>query len=403
MNPIDKAPHADAVVDAYRQASAHEDARASVGVRAAVLAHARVVAQSSPSTTARAAALRETNRAATAANEARPLWRLAAGVVIGLVGVWLFQLSRPASTPDTTVAAASAPQTQADQPRVAETNGSPATTAQASVAAPAAAAVAPETTVAAAAAPAAPSAAAYGTAARVRAESTSPRQSARPERADPSLATARATPPVAKPEMREPASGAGIATANASGTTDAATREPLQETLIASAELRKSARAGSAPLQDPSATAAAAPRPSAAAPNAFPAQVAEPMSAAAAPPAAASPPSAAAAAAPAAAPAAISGGLASRSATAQTDKLKVSPQAAAKPADLARAESQPLDDRDRALFIAVRAGDLPALRSAIARGANVNARDENARTPLQIARERNDSAVVDALQAAGAR
>ena len=109
----------DPLLDAYRQASVREGARASANVRTAVLAHARVAAQSSSSSAA-SNTLSATTRAAPAANESRPLWRLAAGVVIGLVGVWIFQLTRPSATPDTVLATASAPSTHTDKIRSSE-------------------------------------------------------------------------------------------------------------------------------------------------------------------------------------------------------------------------------------------------------------------------------------------
>jgi len=56
-----------------------------------------------------------------------------------------------------------------------------------------------------------------------------------------------------------------------------------------------------------------------------------------------------------------------------------------------------------ALFSALRSGQIEAVRSAIARGANVNARDDRGRTPLQIAREGNQTEIVRALEAAGAK
>lgn len=58
---------------------------------------------------------------------------------------------------------------------------------------------------------------------------------------------------------------------------------------------------------------------------------------------------------------------------------------------------------DAAMFSAIRAGNVYALRAAIARGANVNARDEVGRSPLQIARERNDADVLKVLELAGAK
>jgi len=56
-----------------------------------------------------------------------------------------------------------------------------------------------------------------------------------------------------------------------------------------------------------------------------------------------------------------------------------------------------------ALFSALRSGQVESVRSAIARGANVNARDDRGRTPLQIAREGNQTEIVRVLEAAGAK
>ena len=56
-----------------------------------------------------------------------------------------------------------------------------------------------------------------------------------------------------------------------------------------------------------------------------------------------------------------------------------------------------------AMFSAVLGGNVAALRAAIARGANVNARDEAGRSALQIARELNDGEMVKALDLAGAK
>ena len=58
---------------------------------------------------------------------------------------------------------------------------------------------------------------------------------------------------------------------------------------------------------------------------------------------------------------------------------------------------------DVAMFRAVRAGDIPGLRVAISRGANVNGNDERGRTALQIARERADIETIKVLETAGAR
>lgn len=385
MNTTDITQHKDPLIDAYRQASVHDGARAGANVRAAVLAHARVVAQSLPSSATNAATLsdatRDATRDAAAANEARPLWRMAAGVVIGLVGVWIFQLTRPANAPDTTVAAASAP--QADRARVAES---------AAVAAPVAAQ--PEANVAvavAAPAPAVRSVIADTSTLRARADGGSSRKPVQPERAEAHVAIASAAPPA-------PVMGNAAAQRSPVAAADTANSEPLSETVVASAELRKSAKVGASPFKDQPVMAAAAPRAPSAVPNAFPAQTVEPMIAAA--------PASATVAAPVSSSAAGSNGtmgtMAARTATAQADTMKLSPQTATKPTEAARPLTQ-LGEVDQAMFRAVRAGDLPALRAAIVRGANVNARGERGRTTLQIAREHDDAAIVEALQAAGAR
>jgi ankyrin repeat protein len=62
-----------------------------------------------------------------------------------------------------------------------------------------------------------------------------------------------------------------------------------------------------------------------------------------------------------------------------------------------------LTDAELALFRAVRVGDLTAVRNAIARGVNINSKDERGRTALAIARERSDVETVRTLEAAGAR
>ena len=380
MNTTDITQHKDPLIDAYRQASVHDGARAGANVRAAVLAHARVVAQSLPSSATNAATLsdatRDATRDAAAANEARPLWRMAAGVVIGLVGVWIFQLTRPANAPDTTLAAASAP--QADRARVAES---------AAVTAPVAAQ--PEASVAVAApAPAVRSVIADTSTLRARADGGSLRKPVQLERAEANVAIASAAQPA-------PVIGNAAAQRSPVAVADTANSEPLSETVVASAELRKSAKVGASPLKDQPVMAAAAPRAPSAVPNAFPAQTVEPMIAAAPAPATVSAPVSSSAAG-------SSGTMAARTATAQSDTMKLSPQTATKPTEAARPLTQ-LGEVDQAMFRAVRAGDLPALRAAIVRGANVNARGERGRTTLQIAREHDDAAIVEALQAAGAR
>ncbi len=389
----------DPLLDAYRQASVREGARASANVRAAVLAHARVVAQSAPSSASSTATLSATTRATPAANEPQPLWRLAAGVVIGLVGVWIFQLTRPASAPDATVAAVSAP--QVDKARAAEST--------ATAVAPAPDAAVAVATPAPTPAPAAPSAVAGSSMSRARADGEGASKPAESTRTEINVAIASVAPPAKKEkaDQRAPAPFVGntATTQPAAAAADVAASEPFRETVIASAELRKSAKAATSPMKDQPAMAAAAPRAPTAAPDAFPAQTSETMIAAA--PAPAPPPAPASVAPPtvtATAPSAglSRGALAGRIATAQSDTMKAAPQAAANPADGLRPLPQ-LSELDQLMLRAVRAGDVPGLRAAIARGANVNARDERGRTPLQMARERDDAAVADVLRTAGAR
>ena len=368
MSQSTEATRPDPLLDAYRQASVHEGARASATVRAAVLAHARVVAQWSPDAVAATglSALPEATRATPAANEQRPIWRLAAGVVIGLIGVWIFQLSRPSAAPDTTVAAADVadvvPAAQADKARAAV----PAGAALPRVPSPVAAA-APEASVAVAAVSVATdSAQKPANAARAR-----PPEAGLPER-NPAMANAPALrelpdrPPVfagtivaAAPVVAQTAAPASALTA------DASTAAMAEELVIASAEVRKSAKAQSGP--DASAAAAAVAAPSRA--GASRAVVARGVSEA-----------------PETAPAVAT---ASRS---------------QRPAQLGDAASRGrLGEPELAMFTAVRAGDVSALRIAITRGANVNSKDERGRTPLQIARERTDLETIRVLEAAGAR
>ena len=360
MNTTDNTPRKDPLIDAYHQASVREGARAGANLRAAVLAHARVVAQSLPSSPATVAVLSVTTRGKPAANESSPMWRLAAGVVVGVIGVWIFQLTRPADAPDVTVATVTTPnQPQAGKAQVAESTP---------VTQPPATAAAPETAVAVVAPlPAATSAAVDASGSRARADIPISRKPAQSPRGEINVAVVRAPPREERADLRAPvpfgvdtnaSRSAAAATATVTATvtaaaTDTNAGEIFSEVVVASAELRKSAKVAASPVNDQPAMAVATPRLSSAAPDAFPAQTA-------------------------------------------TQSMPSS-------ADAARPRSPPLDERDRAMFRALRVGDLLALRAAIARGANVNARDERGRTTLHIARERNDGALVDALQAAGAR
>lgn len=403
MNTTENTPRKDPLVDAYRQASEHEGARPSAKVRAAVLAHARVVAQSAGANAAQKNAVNETIRATPAANESSPIWRLAAGVVVGLLGVWLYQLSQPSTRSDTTVASASAP-------APAPASAPPGEKAKVSQPTPAAAAspTPPEAAVAvAAAAPPAPVAAARSAAdpdaLRARADSGGAALKRQEPVAEPAIAMATSAAQPAKKELsvaaadRAPASvaaPASVVAADSANNMFAA--EAPQEAMIASAELRKSARAAvrdeprvaAAPAPALAATAAIPAAPPA--PNAFPAQVAgasTSMAAAAPPPAAA----------------VTSGALSARGVSEKSDAAALRPQSAAKIGEIAADRPAQLSEVDQSLFNALRAGNMVALRAAIARGGNVNVKDERGRTPIQLARERNDVEAVRVLEASGAR
>jgi hypothetical protein len=404
--------HPDPLVDAYRQASDREGARPSANVRAAVLAHARVVAEASGG----GEAMREVDtstRRTPAANESSPIWRLAAGVVLGLVGVWLYQATRPEVVPDTAVATATnAPQTAVGAApaavSTAKTGASASPTgASAEPVMPALAkspaadsALAPETSVAAT------SPRAAGT------NATAPMR----ERSAGAISGASSA---AKTELPD-ATTSRSAAASASPLPPAANTAPLaipsaaddkqREIVVASAELRKSARAGAAPaMRDEPAAALAAAAVPPSVPNAFPAAPA------AAVPAAAPPPSPPVAVTRPATPATdnAAGALTLRAPLEQrADAAASRPQAASKavvaeavPSVAAGAQRAApfIGEADQAMFAAVRAGNVLAMRAAVARGADVNVRDDRSRSALQIARDRNDTEMIRALEAAGAK
>jgi len=366
----------DPLLDAYRQASAHEGARVGANVRAAVLAHARVVAQSSTAAVS-AINLSDATRATPAANESRPMWRLAAGVVIGLVGVWIFQLTRPSVAPDTAVAVA-------DVASAANVAG--VTTAPSAPQANKARAAEPAKTVTPASPePAKPEAAVAVAALPIAKERAAQRPSAAREPptdgagAEQNLAMGKALSP--KEKINQPAAFASasaaavaaapsVAAASVADEAVAAIRNEGNEVVIASADTRKSSRLqprAEAPSSSSALATASPSPPPPAAPNAFPAQ-ASGVAVAAAPIAPTARPSPAIAAAP---------------------------NDAASPVRLSEEEQQ--------MFKAARAGDAATLRTVITRGVNVNAKDERGRSALVIARGRGDAETIKVLQAAGAR
>lgn len=393
----------DPLNDAYRQASELEaqsaGARPRAGLRAAVLAHARVVAQST-TTAEPMPAVSEALRAASAANESKPVWRMVAGVVLGLAGMWVYQLTRSGSMDEANVAVLTAPHSaKSAATESVQASGStaapiaPATVGAAPTVAPATAKSATsaepaqrETSVAiatlhkpaSAAMTPAPVATAREIPARDRASGNSnsaevngPRDGiAVAARSDTSVALAKADSPAKRAEQAAPAarSTAALAadTAATSAIPDVSPSEPFVETAVASAETRKAMRQGAAARAP--APAAAAPAIATASPNAFPAATSGAMAPSALPPAA-----------PAMSrqPAAAGGSAAPRQGVASTP--------------------------DAAMFNAIRIGDVSALRAALARGANVSARDETGRSALQIARDQSDTEMLKALELAGAK
>jgi hypothetical protein len=387
MNTTENNHAQDPVIDAYRQANKLVGGQPGAHLRAAVLAHARVVAQSSTSTgIAATSPIGSVTRNTPAANESRPLWRLAAGVVVGLVGVWIFQLTRPAPNVESTIALV----------REAPAAAPAAAPVSAPVSAPAAA---PAAAPIAAAAPAANSPTPFpvDTTASASARSAprtagiveKPSEPAMPEQ---SLALAKKLQPtqsaaadvavaVIAPRPQAAAAVASVSAADsafASAMPRTATVDTAAagETLIASAETQKSSASTRRESAAVATVAAAAP--------------AAPAAAAPAPPPAAP------------APAAVRPVPAAAAAVAVTrERSTVSETAVASGA--AGLSSAKINAVDQALFTAIYSGDLTALRAALARGANVNAKDERGRTALQIAKDRPDTEAARLLEAAGAR
>ena len=391
----------DPLVDAYHQASAFDGARPSDALRAAVLAHARVVAQSASGAGSKSA-LSDAVRATPAANEPKPVWRMVAGVVLGLVGMWMYQLTRPGTTGEANVAVLSAPPSAksavGESPATSAAAASATAPARQGAASPVPAAAQADTAVAVAA-PATPTARALparerGDLARARNANVAdasaggaPRDAvADAARNETSVALAKVAAPTVKANVAvaaaapvpvaAPVEAAVAAAATAptrpsaaatSALPDAATAEPIGEVALASADKRKSV-SRSAETRAPAAAAAPSP-------NAFPATAASAASAVVASPAAAASP-------PPAAPTAATG-------TAMRQRADGAVGTVGSP--------------DVAMFSAIRVGNINALRAALARGANVNARDEAGKSTLQIARERNDIEMVKALDAAGAK
>ncbi|MEQ1595963.1 MAG: hypothetical protein ABL985_12795 [Casimicrobium sp.] len=430
-NGISNEKRVDPVVDAYRQASTREGAGPSAAVRAAVLAHARVVADANATGAPRARYIAPNGPAA---NDHSWMWRAAAGLVLGVLGVLMFQWMRPnGSATETNVAAAPAVVPAAPAAPVAATP--------------------PSETVAA--------------------------QSPEPRSSTPPTASTSAPPPVST----DPTGAEKLAVARSMESAADRARASANSTVIEPTSVREDRigattvmnAAKTAKAQAPASDSVANAAPAAASPMPAAAVAAAPVAAAAAPPpsaAPASPPAAspmpspaigasaavAAAAAPSryeiaargdiamATPKRAPAGNAERTQVAgdtgnaidsfakksvskpqfeNTEARRPSASAVASvgargaadaprardsfgAAPAAKASVAPstrgtLSAIDAELLRSTRLNDLDAVRAAVARGANVNARDDAGRSALQIARADDLATMVDLLVALGAR
>jgi hypothetical protein len=424
-NEKDIVKRVDPVVDAYRQASTHEAAGPKASVRTAVLAHARVVAAANADGAQRVA---YTPANVAAANDHSWMWRAAAGLVLGVLGVLMFQWMQPSGgNTETTVASA---------PLAAPSAATGAAPPGATTTAPAQASEPPATPAAAA--------------------------------ATPNPAVTNAEPNAAeKVALAQAMEAADRARANAKSAT--VESKSVQQERVAAAAAKAARTADAAPALPASASVAnrapvvASPAPAAA----------EPMVAAASPPPAAAPaspaapapvPSSAAGVAVAAAAAApryevaargdIAMAMPKRAPAGSADSARVAGNTNdAGPAQVMKSASKPqfensearrpsasavasvgatvaadtprardvfgaapaaktplapsargaLSAIDADMFRAIRRNDLDAVRAAISRGANVNAKDEGGRSALEIARDDNRDELAEILVAAGAK
>lgn len=399
----------DALLDAYRQAADMDGARPSPRVRAAVLAHAQIVAaqrgdggRSMPEAMVRRPA----------ANDAAWYWRVAAGVVIGVLGVWVFQSLRPATdAPMVATSQPAPPPTAAEAARTMASGSSANTHASGENA--------PPVTVADASAPAS-----AGAIARLE-----------PRPAAPSAAVTRgAAGPQGVPMPPSAAyapAAVGVDRADVAAATGMADAQPTVGVAPKAAPAAPVPQIASAP--------AAAPLPALASAAVVPAAPPAPTAAPTAPPSQAPQaiPVAAGAVAAAAPVAGTSRGemeVAMAEASAKRQELRVAKAQAAveRPAadeqraardavrkkDVAKAavgESTRFDSvvasvarralaqSNAAMFTAVRARDREGLRRALAEGASPDAVDDSGVSALRLAEQMGDAAIIAILREAGAR
>ncbi len=418
MNATDNTPRKDPVVDAYRQASERDGARPGAHVRAAVLAHARTVAEAAATTKNNPRGVSASVLATPAANDRSPIWRLAAGIVLGLTAVWMYQLTRPGATgEEAAVATASAPVTTpvAESARAAATTttvpAAPSAFPGTSAGAPAAAPAPAETAVAANLPAPPPQSAARGAAPAAKA----PVAAAPAPIADASIARSRSFEPpagIAAGSLREDTARSETSVALAKVASPEAKREAFPASpQVAIAPPAPAARTAPMTQPLPAPVAAAAPTmaaattssAAAAAANAASADRVETTVAIAEKSKFASRAAAEMRAAPSAAAPAATGPPAV--AAAAPAPFPVGAAAAGAPGQRVGEMSAPMRQgmADVSMFSALRTGDLAGLRAAIARGANVNAKDERGQTALQTARARNDAELIKTLEAAGAK
>jgi hypothetical protein len=383
-NDKDTLKRVDPVVDAYRQASTHERAGPKASVRVAVLAHAQVVAVANANGKPNTA---RTARDVAAANDHSWMWRAAAGLVLGVLGVLMFQWVQPASTSaDTTVAASSAPAPASGSVVPSQTApASPAPVAPVASAAPAASAEmqTPPKAVAHTAIATAPTIEAKTPAAQADTPTVSDKialATARDTAVGRTSSKAAASPPATNTNAAEPrVAAAPVMVADAAVVSPASAAAPRaeaplrEETAVAMA--KRARVADVTERQSKNEDSVASVRGVAAETSRY---------------------AAGASVAPAAAAPVASGAMASSAALSPVPAPAAAPAAPPAPA-------RALNTPDADLLRAIRQNDPMSLRAAIARGANVNAKNEVGRSALQLARDENRDTLVEILLAAGAK